>query len=370
MHLRVGLVARCLNTQHVRGMGRYVYEVLQQSKHEADLEWCLFANNPEKPMVYPPDIPAQADVFEFKGDRFRFWEQLGVPIRCIKRNVDLLHCTESTLPLWQPKPTVVTVHDTLMWDGPFENKTDRFYFNQVLPAAMKKAAAVITISESSKNDILGKWPWLESKLTVIPHGISQAYFVAEYPDLPSRLKIKLGDTPYIVYLGGPMERKRFSWALEVFARVHKTPIKMVVCGFGQEARDKAVDTLPLELKDKVVFADFLSDDELLSVYKNSRAVLYPTLYEGFGFPAIESQAAGAPVLFSALGSLKELIGPLAIVLPPDDIDAWVTALEEAVTMGEQKTLKAKSAQEWAKNFSWAESAKRHFAVYREAVKFT
>lgn len=367
MSLKVGLVARCLNTDHVRGMGRYIYEVMRQSNARDDIEWHLFANNPNKPLVIPPDTNVHPDIFEFRGDRFRLWEQLGVPVRCIKRNVDVLHCTESSLPLWQTKPTVVTVHDTLMWDELFEAKSDRLYFNHLLPAAMKKCAAVITISESSKNDILAKWPWLESRLEVIPHGIGDEYFTDIAPLVPDSLALQLGEEQYVVYMGGAMERKRFAWALEVLGRCKQKSLKLVACGFGAEARREAVDNLPLDLKDRVVFANFLSNDDLLAVYKNSQAVLYPTLYEGFGFPAIEGQAAGVPVLFSALGSLNELIGPLAVILPPFDIQAWVNALDDSVTMGEQRALKAQSAQSWARKFSWMESANCHFAVYRKAA---
>lgn len=368
MGLKVGLVARCLNTPHVRGMGRYLYELIRQSKHNRDLDWYLFGDDSRQQMTVPTDAHTHVDVFEFKGDRFHLWEQIGLPLRTLKHKVDVLHCTESTLPLWQPKPTVVTLHDTLMWDEPIDGKIANTYFNRLLPAAMKKSAAVITISESSKNDILKKWPWLESKLTVIPHGIAGEYFIDEQPELPPSIRSKIGDSPYIVYLGGPMERKRFSWALEVFAHCKQKPLKLIACGFGATARSEAIQNLPTELRDEVYFADFLSDADLLALYKNTKAVLYPTLYEGFGFPAIEAQAAGVPVLFSALGSLAELIGPLAMVVPPFDQDAWLYALNEALSMGEKRMEKVQSAKAWAQKFSWAESAEKHLNVYRKVAK--
>lgn len=368
MSFKIGLVARCLNTAHVRGMGRYLYELIRQSKHNADLGWYLFGDDSRQQMTVPPDAHTHVDVFEFKGDRFHLWEQIGLPLRTLKHKVDVLHCTESTLPLWQPKPTVVTVHDTLMWDEPLEGKIANTYFNRLLPAAMKKSAAVITISESSKNDILKKWPWLESKLTVIPHGIASEYFIEEQPDLPPSIRSKIGDTPYIIYLGGPMERKRFAWALEVFAHCKQKPLKLIACGFGATARSEAIHNLPAELRNDVYFAEFLSDADLLAVYKNAKAVLYPTLYEGFGFPAIEAQAAGVPVLFSALGSLAELIGPLAMVLPPYDLEAWTKALNDALTMNEERIERAKIAKKWAQQFSWKESAEKHLALYRRITK--
>lgn len=369
--MKIGLVARCLNTNHVRGMGKYVYEVIKQLDSYPYINWFLFANDKNKPMTIPSGENIQEDVFEFKGDRFQLWEQIGLPLRAIKHRVDVLHCTESTLPLWQPIPTVVTVHDTLMWEDIPDNCFARYYFNRLLPDALHKCTGIITISESSKRDILTKWPALESKLTVIPHGIDEEYFTDQYLDIPKTVKAYIGGSPYVVYLGGALERKRFSWALSVLANYNATPLKLVACGFGDEARRDAMQKLPSELRDRVHFAEFLSDADLLALYKNAQAVFYPTLYEGFGFPAVEAQAAGVPVFFSALGSLTELIGPLAMVLPPNDLNAWSNALSEVVSMDARtRRQKAQAAQIWAKKFAWSESAKKHLAVYQEAAKIT
>src|SRR6185503_1788720 len=87
------------------------------------------------------------------------------------------------------------------------------------------------------------------------------------------------------------------------------------------------DPLPAHLRDLIVALEFVSETEMPSLYANAEAVLYPTLYEGFGFPALESQAAGVPVLMSALGSLTELTGPGAVVVPPHDLPAWVAAAQ-------------------------------------------
>ena len=367
MGLKVGVVARCLNTAHIRGMGRYVFELLRQSQPGHDIDWYVFGDDTSHQMTAPRGGRINADVFAFRGDRFHLWEQIGLPLRALKRGVDLLHCTESTLPIWQPKPTVVTVHDALMWDDDFESIEARAYFNRLLPAAMKKSAAIITISESSRHDILKKWPWLEAKLSVIPHGIASEYFVEQRAALPESLESHIGHAPYIVYLGGSMERKRFPWALNVIARCKHKSVKLVACGFGSEARDKTSRNLPVELQERVYLSPFLSDSELLALYKGAQAVLYPTLYEGFGFPALEAQAAGVPVIFSALGSLQELIGPLALVVPPFDLEAWLSALTEALSMGERRAEKAQAARIWARKFSWSESFEKHLAVYRKAA---
>ncbi|MBK1656443.1 glycosyltransferase family 4 protein [Allochromatium vinosum] len=368
MKFTIGLVARCLNTAHIRGMGKYLFELLRQSVNHQDLTWYLFSDNVREKLLAPDSPRILRDVFTFRGDRYQLWEQIGLPLHAVKHHVDLLHCTENTLTLWQPKPTVVTLHDTLIWEELKDDLFEKFYFNTLLPAALKRCAAIITISQSSRNDIVAKWPSLESKLNVIPHGISEEFFTEENPCYPMYLQPLIHETAYLLYLGGPAERKRFSWALEIIARCSFKPLKLIACGFDAEARRAAADNLPHELCDRVYFASYLSDAELRTLYRGAQAVLYPTLYEGFGFPAIEAQAAGVPVIFSSLGSLAELIGPLAMVVPPFDLDAWLGALNDALTMGETRIEKARAAKAWAQRFAWSESFDKHLAVYRKAVE--
>lgn len=364
--MKIGLVARCLNTAHVRGMGKYVMELLRQSSD--DISWHLFADDPRYPLLHPEGARFTPDIFEFRGDRFRLWEQLGLPLRARRMPLTLLHCTEGALPLWQPLPTVVTLHDTLAFEERPDTAGERLYWDYVIPAALKRAAHVITISECSKRDILARWPELEPQLTVIHHGIEAAYFEPPTAPLPATLQQALGGASYAVYLGGPMKRKRFDWALQVLAAQPDPALKLVACGFGADARDAARKALPHELQGRVLFAEFLSDAELLALYKGAAAVLYPTLYEGFGFPAVEAQAAGVPVIFSPLGSLTELVGPLATLVPADDLAAWAAALHEAATLSPAaRADKAARASAWAQGFRWEESYRRHLEVYRRVA---
>lgn len=366
MNLKVGLVARCLNTEHVRGMGKYVFELLRQSEQRAEMQWRVLGDDLRYGMTVPPSARIVSDIFPFRGDRFAAWEQLGVPLRTRKLDIDLLHATEGALAWWQPKPTVVTLHDTLAWEERGDTLGARTYWDHLMPAALKKCAAVITISERSRTDILQRWPWLEPKLTVIPHGIDAAYFSDDETALPAALEQQLAGAPYALYLGGPMQRKRAAWAIEVLAACRRPDLKLVMCGFGAAARREASAALAPQLQGRVLFAEFVSDAELRALYRGARAVLYPTLYEGFGFPAIEAQAAGVPVIFSALGSLTELIGPLSVVVPPYDLQAWVAALDQACAgvNQAQRAQQVHEAARWVRKFAWSESFDRHLAVYR------
>ncbi len=366
--LQVGVGATSLNTQHLRGMGKYLREMCSQARPEDGIAWTFFAQDERRPMHLPPGQKATVDIFDFRGDRFALWEQIGMPQHAKRRRLDVLHWAENTMAWWQPCPTVVTIHDTIPWEMETTSRWQHWYWHRLMPAAFRRSAAVVTISESSKRDILARWPDLADKLTVIPHGIEQAYFGPPTATLPGPLMQKLARARYAVYLGGPMKRKRFDWACQTLAAQPDTGLKLVACGFGAAARDAAQRALPRELQTRVLFAEFLSDAELHALYVGADAVLYPTLYEGFGFPAIEAQAAGTPVIFSPLGSLSELAGPLSTLVPADDLAAWTSALHEAVTLSaETRATKAALARRWAQGFLWSESWRRHLQVYRHVA---
>lgn len=365
--MKIGLVARCLNTQHVRGMGRYLQELLLQSMQQAEFQWTLLGDEPRRPLQIPAGVIAQRAVFSFRGDRFRLWEQVGLPRRARALNLDVLHCTEGSACWWQPVPTVITVHDTIAWTENDGRPYTRFYWNELMPAALRKAAAVITISQHSRRDILARWPDLAPRLSVIPHGIGDEYLNPHLSPPAPDVQLALDGKPYLVFLGGPAPRKRFDWALQVLRHTGDTRLQLLACGFAQASHTQVMQQVPADLAPRVHLAPFLSNLELLGLYRGAEAVLYPTLYEGFGFPAIEAQAAGVPAIFSPVSSLTELVGPLAYTPAVDDLGAWVQAVLQARTLGPRRAELAAQAQQWAHGFSWARSCEQHLGVYRQAA---
>lgn len=366
MTLRVGIVAQTLNVQHLRGTGRYVQELLRNTVAEDQIEWTAYAQDANKPFRVPTPLLGTTDVFEFPGDRFHLWEQLGLPQRLKRSGVELLHCAENSVPIWQPVPTIVTIHDTVLWEEERPTRLDHFYHHQVQNLALRGCAAVITISESSKRDIAARWPVLADRLTVIPHGIADEFFEDSSVPLPAALQQALGDAPYLLFMGGPQPRKRFGWALDLLAQCGREDLHLVGCGFG--AGTAPLDQVPMALRHRVHFAPFVNDSELVTLYRRARAAVYPTLYEGFGFPAVEAQAAGTPILFSPVSSLVDLIGPLAWPVDAQDFSAWLSALREVLDLpAHARSELAAQSIEWARQFSWRKSVERHIAVYRDVL---
>ncbi len=365
MNLHVGMVARTLNVPHLRGTGRYVQELLRNTRASDGITWTAYGHNPAQPFRVPENLIGRAEVFDFRGDRFHLWEQLGLPLKVRGSGIQLLHCAENTVPVWQPVPTIVTIHDTVPWEEETHGLY-RHYMHDVQGMGLKRCAHVITISESSRRDIAARWPFLADRLTIVPHGIADEFFSDRRVPLPEVLQKALGNSPYLLYLGGAQPRKRFDWALELLARSGREDLHLVGCGFG--AGTAPLDRIPPQLKGRVHFTPFLEDSELVTLYRGASAAIYPTLYEGFGFPAVEAQAAGTPVLFSPVSSLVDLVGPLAWTNEPQDFDAWLASLREVLSLSpEARAERAEKGVAWARRFSWRSSVEGHFAVYREVL---
>lgn len=366
--LKVGMEACTLNVNHVRGTGRYVFEILQNTVKADEIAWTAYAHNKAQKLHLPPSFDGKADIFEMRGHRFNCWEQLALPWRAKADQLDVLHCADNTVPLWQPVPTIVTIHDTVPWAEPSPDRLRHHYLHQLQGIALKRCAAVVTISESSKRDIVSRWPELADRLTVIPHGISDLYFANDLVPIPPQLQTALQGAPYLAYMGGPLKRKRFSWAMEVLAASGRTDLHLVACGFAAGTAPPP-ESVPQELRGRVHFAPFLSEQELVAVYRGALATLYPTLYEGFGFPAIEAQAAGTPIIFSPISSLTDLVGPLAFTPATHDMPAWQQSLNDIADMPpHMREARADRAKEWAKTFSWRSSAKSHHELYRDVAR--
>lgn len=361
--LHVGVDARTLNVAHPRGTGRYIFEILRHVHEDDGVRWTIFGHDPSRPVQVPTNLCGSVEVFPVRGHRFQAWEQLGLPMRLRRRGLDLMHCADNTAPIWQPLPTVVTIHDTVPWDESAPDMLTHHYLHHVQGIALRRCAAVITISRSSQRDILARWPSLADRLHVIPHGIAGEFFTPQAVPIPKSLQDSLRGAPYLMYLGGPQPRKRFAWALDLLGTSGRPDLHLIAVGFGAGSADPR--QIPEALAGRVHIAPFVSEPELVALYQGAAAALYPTLYEGFGFPAVEAQAAGTPILFSPVSSLEDLVGPLAWSVPAQEMARWQAALAEVLSLSNaaRKETAAK-AQHWARQFSWRKTAEAHLALYR------
>jgi glycosyltransferase involved in cell wall biosynthesis len=352
--LTIAVDGRALNRAHVRGIGRYLLRVLQ-SDAAREIRWIVYADRPDLPIWIEKSDRISVRIFECRGDRFHAWEQIALPLRARLASADVLFCPAGQAPMWQPIPTAITLHDVIPWMTEDEGMQAGLYRDRVLPLAFHAAAAMMSPSSNSVRDIVNRWPALDSRISMVANGVDDAFF-ARPGLLPESLRAVGVRRPYVMYVGGEIARKRFDWAIDVWRDATQGAVPFVACGVNTHAQQGLRDALPPELRAHVHFVGYISDAELAAMYAHAALVLYPTIYEGFGLPAVEAQACGTPVLFSAVGSLSELAGPGACILPVDDKRAWVDACRALIHQRTDTAVRDERARSWAAQFTWASTA--------------
>jgi glycosyltransferase involved in cell wall biosynthesis len=366
MVFRIGMEARAINTRFIRGMGEYLTALIRFIGESEDVAWYLYGNRPDLPFHRPEGNIARISLRDVPGNRYNVWEQAVLPAEALFNRVDVLHCTSTTLPWWQPVPTVVTVHDTIPWNTG-ETMPPGFYRDQLLPSAYAKCRTIITDSEHSRRDIIQLWPVLADKIKVIHLGVSDDFLDSPHAAPTDGLRDFGIGKPYFLYLGGAAPRKRLAWTFDLFHALDCQDIDLVVCGVGAADHMPFRDTLDPALRDRVVFLPFVPACDMPMLYQNAIAILYPTLYEGFGLPAVNAQAAGTPIVLSAVSSLLELVGPTSYALPPEDTDAWLTTCRSLIDARKGSATPDPASRRWARRFDWRNTAAATWEVYRDAA---
>ncbi len=353
--------ARAINKPRVRGIGRYLYELVGHISRLRTVDIRLLGDRPDQPFQTPPTVPFRRHVRSLKGQHLGTWEQFYVPWRVRRSPPHIFHAPATTLPLLQNAPTVVTVHDIKPWARELD-PWRRIYWHKVVTRGLEKADAIITPSASTCADIASSWPHLVQKIKVIPHGLSDPYMGAAGATRTASEILSV--SPYLLYVGGAAKNKRFDIALEVFSVLKRKwkSLQLLACGFSTRATKKI--SLERALADSVRFMPFVTDEQMVDLYSNAAAVLYPTEYEGFGFPVLEAQACGTPIIVSSsAGSLAELPGPEVYFVASQDLSDWSDAAEYCVARKIKGEHDSRRAADWASQYTWWRSASSHLELY-------
>ena len=288
------------------------------------------------------------------------------------KQYDVLHIPSARrIPLLKRTRVVATVHDLAAFAVDAKYDSARMFFNQnVVPAMIRNADHVIAVSESTKNDILRYTGYPEERITVIPSGINHELFNPVDPDVArERLMLAHGlEKPFFVYVSRlehpGKNHVRLIEAFERFKMENDSAHQLVLAGaeWNGAATVKA-RAASSPVKDDIVFLGFVPEKSLPLLYSACDLMIFPSLFEGFGFPIVEALACGAPVACSGTSAMQELAGDWAPTFDPTNVEAIFKALEKAVSTRRDSQIRARG-MEFASRYNWRETARRVMEVYR------
>ncbi|HLD31723.1 MAG TPA: glycosyltransferase family 1 protein [Patescibacteria group bacterium] len=321
--MKIGIDARLYGSGF--GLARYVRELVDGLVQDKENEYVFFLRKENFDLVPTPSRGKKvlADI-----PWYSFAEQLKMGRIIDQEKLDLVHCPHWNVPLLSRSPLVMTIHDLIMFHFPRPEATTlgpvRFWLKDqahrfILQQAARRARRIITTSEFTKQDLLAHLRLNPEKITVL----YQAPFTSVVdPVVSSRVKEKVGERPYGLYVGACYPHKNVDALLRAWSLVReKTAEKyqLVLVGpdnyFSQRLRSGVEYH---SLGEGVKFLGPVSDAELVTLYQGARLFVYPSLYEGFGLPPLEAMAHNLPVVCSNASCLPEVVGEAALYFDPSN----------------------------------------------------
>ena len=317
----------------------------------AELSLALAAEFPDDAFVlasdrtFPMPQPPLPNLAASPGPRNaieRRWWSWGLNRALARERIDVYHGTNFEVPYLPLRPSVMTLHDLSPWRGYPCSRRVRTRTPLLLRLGI--ATMVIVPSEAVRSEAISRFRLRPERVVAVPEAAAAAFQPVE--SRPA--------SPYFLYVGGGGPRKNAGTILEAWREARKRhAVELVLVGDFPAVPD--VRVLPL-----------VDDARLRELYSGALAVLVPSLYEGFGLPAIEAMQCGAAVFASRDPALAEVCGEAALRIDARDTVAWAEALAAAFERPEWlRELRARSLAR-ARCFSWRATARRTGEVYREA----
>jgi len=351
------------------GLGRYAQQLIKGlATLDRENEYTLFINAKVSKQIYIDNQRFHIQVVKTPSRKYAPWNQIYFPFHKKEiQDLDLLHSPVTPLPLILPKKikTIVTLHD-LSWKFFPENfkKDGVLWWNFIWPKSLKKASHIVVDSKNTKKDAISLYKIPREKITVI-------YPYISFHSLKKTRVFSKDNFPekYILYVGALRKNKNLEGLLKAFyilKEEKKIPQKLVIVGpkeFGNEEFFSEIERL--NLKNEIFLTGTVKNKDLPAIYKGADVFVFPSLYEGFGYPPLEAMTCGTPVVVSNSSSLPEVVGEAGLYFDPsnpEDIAEKILKLISSSKLREK--LREKGFQQ-AKKFSMEKTIRKYLEVYKK-----
>ncbi|MEN3009325.1 glycosyltransferase family 1 protein [Pseudothermotoga sp.] len=339
------------------GIGRYYSNLVKLMLEETD--WKLITTVPEsKKKDWLEEFNSHENITPIfvKHRKFSvegFWK-LGKIIKELEKECQVFWFPQINLPSYVPENTIVTIHDlcplTHWWD---RGTVRKILFAQLAKRAIKKARIVVVPSNFTKEELLKNFPEVEGKVKVVYNFVDEKFLTKQASDEPPLVK-----EDYILYVGNRKKHKNLKNLVLAYLKVKdQVHCKLVIAGTRDKNKTKdEIDELIQKLKIEkfIIQFDSPTDSVIMNLYRHAKLFVFPSFYEGFGFPPLEALACGCPVITSNIPVLIETLGEEIACFDPNSVNDMAEKITEIIknsskrkkilNLGEEKLSKfSKSA---------------------------
>jgi glycosyltransferase involved in cell wall biosynthesis len=291
------------------------------------------------------------------------------PVNWLAGAADLYHFPNFTIPPLRRGRAIVTIHDMSFMRFPdFAESKNLQYLSRTIGSTVDRADAIITISEFSRSELAAFFPAAAAKAHAIPLGLQDGF--ARPPDdrIASVLRELKLTRPYMLNVGTIEPRKNQAFLVDVFEKLTRFDGELVIAGMPGWKSDPVMARIRRSpIADRIRLLHFVEDTSLPSLYAAAELFVFPSHYEGFGFPPLEAMACGTAVVSSRGGSLPEVLGDAVLMLPDFDAERWSHEIDALLTDSARRRDLADRGTRHAAQYTWRRTAEQTLALYREVA---
>lgn len=354
------------------GLGRYTLELTRALVAQSEHDYVAFYHQRGQAHLDPPidSLPQLTTQLSVKPWRLTAMlaHGFGVPQDALFPDMDIFHATEHLLPRLRRIRSVFTLHDLIFRFDPGSHlPLNRIYLNTMMPRFLHAADAVIAVSECSRRDAVRLYDTPADKVHVIPEGVDGRFKPVTSQQV-ERVRDKFHLPEHFVLCVGTIEpRKNYPLLFEALAACREQRYStwpLIIAGKPGWLYEPILQRISeLGLQDLVRTTGFFPDDDLPALYNAATLLAMPSRYEGFGLPVLEAMACGTPVVCSNTSSLPEVAGQAALLVPPDDVRAWMHAIARVWNDGPLRAQMRARGFAQAAHFTWERAARLTSDLY-------
>jgi glycosyltransferase involved in cell wall biosynthesis len=373
--MRIAINTRFGAYDYQEGYGRFTREI----------SYGLAAANKDDEYYFLYDKPFPSNKLSFSNVKqivagpparhpllWKYWYDLRIPRLLKKHKADIFFSPDGICSLHTKVPQVLAIHDLAFLHYPqYLPKTQQWFYQHYTPAFIRKAKKIITVSSFSRSDLIKQYPFAKDKIEVVYNAADPAFRPFTWTEKESWKDSFTEGREYFLYVGSVHPRKNLINLLKAFSgfkKRQKTNMQLVIAGrlaWQHEDFTKALSTF--KFRNDVKLTGYVPPEDLVKLMGAAYALIYPSVWEGFGMPVLEAMQAGVPVLCSGTSALPEIAADAALFFDPLKSEDIGLQMAHVYKDEQARSLMIERGLTRAASFSWSQSCQQVREIIQDAA---